>query len=304
MLDQRELEVRIKALHKAQAEKEPPASIIALLEGLKKDAQPTEEMLRTTKAGLVVGKLRGHTNKDIGKAANEVVAKWKKGVEAEKKAKGLHPAGARVRDSASPAGKAASPAPKPVPASSKKAYEGDPETRKFQSDKVNINRTDSQIRNNCIGVLYNGLAYRSREPEDTVLNKAMEVEAAALKAYSGETKAYKEKIRSLFQNLKVKANADLGRKVMSGAISPDRFVIMTSKELLSAEQRKNDAELEIENMKKAQVPMVEKSISDTLECSSCKKKMVSYTQAQTRSADEPMTTFCECMNCGKRWKFS
>jgi transcription elongation factor S-II len=46
MTDQRELEVRIKALHKAQAEKEAPASIIALLEGLKKDFRPTEEMLR------------------------------------------------------------------------------------------------------------------------------------------------------------------------------------------------------------------------------------------------------------------
>lgn len=128
------------------------------------------------------------------------------------------------------------------------------------------------------------------------------MESAAYKAYNGETKEYKDKIRSLFQNLKVKTNAELGRNVMSGTITAERFVVMTSKELMSAEQRKTDAELEQENMKKAQVPMAEKSISDSLECSNCKKKMVSYTQAQTRSADEPMTTFCECMNCGKRWK--
>ena len=43
---QRELESRIKALHKAQAEKAPAASIISLLEGLKKDVRPTEDMLR------------------------------------------------------------------------------------------------------------------------------------------------------------------------------------------------------------------------------------------------------------------
>ncbi|KAJ2976977.1 hypothetical protein NUW58_g7949 [Xylaria curta] len=299
---QRELESRIKAIHKAQAEKAPTATIISLLDGLKKDIRPTEEMLRTTKAGLVVGKLRGHTNKEIGKAANDVVSKWRKIVEDEKKAKGLQASSGRPRDSASPASMAASPAPKPVTNGSKKVYEGNTETRKFITDKVDIKRTDSQVRNNCIGVLYNGLAYRSTEPEDTVLLKAMAVEAAAFKAYKGETQAYKEKVRSLFQNLKVKNNLDLGRNVMSGAITPDKFVVMTSKQLQSAEQRKVDAELEEENMKKAQVPMAEKSISDSLECSGCKKKMVSYSQAQTRSADEPMTTFCECMNCGKRWK--
>ena len=42
----------------------------------------------------------------------------------------------------------------------------------------------------------------------------------------------------------------------------------------------------------------------SMQCGKCKQYKVSYTQAQTRSADEPLTTFCECMSCGKRWKFS
>lgn len=41
-----------------------------------------------------------------------------------------------------------------------------------------------------------------------------------------------------------------------------------------------------------------------MQCGKCKFMKVAYSQAQTRSADEPMTTFCECMNCGNRWKFS
>jgi transcription elongation factor S-II len=77
---------------------------------------------------------------------------------------------------------------------------------------------------------------------------------------------------------------------------------MTHEELKSAEQRKEDDKLQAENMKKAQVPMAQKSISDALKCGRCGQKKVSYSQAQTRSADEPMTTFCECTVCGNRWK--
>jgi transcription elongation factor S-II len=41
------------------------------------------------------------------------------------------------------------------------------------------------------------------------------------------------------------------------------------------------------------VAQEEESISTSLECGKCHEKKVSYRQAQTRSADEPMTTFCK-----------
>ena len=37
-------------------------------------------------------------------------------------------------------------------------------------------------------------------------------------------------------------------------------------------------------------------------CGKCKTKKTTYTQAQTRCADEPMTSFIVCLNCGNRWK--
>mgnify|MGYP001024482973 CR=1 FL=1 len=37
-------------------------------------------------------------------------------------------------------------------------------------------------------------------------------------------------------------------------------------------------------------------------CNRCKKNKTTYYQLQTRSADEPMTTFISCLNCGKNWK--
>lgn len=37
-------------------------------------------------------------------------------------------------------------------------------------------------------------------------------------------------------------------------------------------------------------------------CSKCKSKKIAFVQLQTRSADEPMTTYLTCTNCSKRWK--
>lgn len=111
-------------------------------------------------------------------------------------------------------------------------------------------------------------------------------------------------MRSLFQNLKNKSNPTLRKRVLSGEIAPKDFVVMSHDDLKSDTRRKEDERLQKENMNEAMVAQVEKSISKEFECGKCKKKMVSYSQAQTRSADEPMTVFCECTNCGNRWKFS
>lgn len=40
-----------------------------------------------------------------------------------------------------------------------------------------------------------------------------------------------------------------------------------------------------------------------VKCSHCKSYDISISQMQTRSADEPMTTFCYCENCKRRWRF-
>ena len=38
-------------------------------------------------------------------------------------------------------------------------------------------------------------------------------------------------------------------------------------------------------------------------CGKCKGMKTTYYQMQTRSADEPMTTFVTCIACNNRWKF-
>jgi transcription elongation factor S-II len=238
---------------------------------------------------MVVAKQRGHADKTVGKLASEIVTKWKKTVEAEKAKK-------QAKMASSPANNS-SPAPTEA-----KAFTGDKAKRRWETEKVDVKRTGTPSRDACIGLLYNGLAFMSEEAPTTVIVKAVEVEEAAFKNFEGDNSEYRAKLRSLFQNLKNPSNRELGPRVMSGEITAARFVVMSYEELKSTKRREEDAKLKEDNMKKAQVPMAQKSISDALRCGRCGQKKVSYTQAQTRSADEPMTTFCECTVCGNRWK--
>ena len=42
--------------------------------------------------------------------------------------------------------------------------------------------------------------------------------------------------------------------------------------------------------------------TDLVQCEECNSKKCTYNQVQTLCADEPMTTFVLCYDCGYRWK--
>lgn len=131
---------------------------------------------------------------------------------------------------------------------------------------------------------------------------ATSLEAAVFTNFKKKTDAlYKRRIQSLFLNLKDKKNG-LRKRVVKGEITTERLSTMETHEMASEEQRKEDERTREENLRKSMVAKAPKSYSDQLTCGKCRQKRVSYTQAQTRSADEPMTTFCTCENCGNMWK--
>jgi DNA-directed RNA polymerase subunit M/transcription elongation factor TFIIS len=60
---------------------------------------------------------------------------------------------------------------------------------------------------------------------------------------------------------------------------------------------------EREMKREAKMLEVDKSMAtDMFRCSKCGKRQCTYYEMQTRSADEPMTIFVRCLNCGKRWR--
>jgi len=46
----------------------------------------------------------------------------------------------------------------------------------------------------------------------------------------------------------------------------------------------------------------QESMTDQFKCGRCKQRKCTYYELQTRSADEGMTIFITCLNCGWRWR--
>ena len=62
-------------------------------------------------------------------------------------------------------------------------------------------------------------------------------------------------------------------------------------------------EQEIVRLRKELMADKDNNYKGMFKCGKCKSDKTTYYQLQTRSADEPMTTFVTCMNCNKKWKF-
>ena len=300
MMEAKQILEASKALAKASSNDASPSHIVSLLNEVKTGVVPSEDLLRSTKIGVTVNKFKQSKNPEINRLASEIVKKWRDDIQKQKGSPTIgHKASPVTNGKATPPISRGSPAQ--IPYNVKPTVP--PEKRDYKTDKVDTKRTHQTVRDSSIGLFYNGIAFMSTESADDIIECAIACEKAAFDTFGPETnKAYSAKIRSLYQNLKNKSNAKLRANVLSGKIPAQRFVQMTADELKSAERREEDQKLKDENLKDSEVPKEEKSISGTLRCGKCGQKKVSYSQAQTRSADEPMTTFCECMNCGRRWK--
>jgi transcription elongation factor S-II len=308
-MDRREIEQRGKDLQKLAGSTDADAAtdLKTLLKDLQKNVKPTEELLRATGIGKIVNKLKLYSDRDVGQLAADIVTKWRHTVNQQKLANGG--SSGTATPTAPNRNGTLSPMPASKPAPPKSSAGVPPDKRNWKADKIaRDSLTSDASRNNCIGLMYDGLCLGSEMPSSQILDLARQIESAALSLpnvnSSPAAKIYRDKIRSLYQNLKNKSNPQLRTRVLSGEISPSRFVRMTHEEMKSKQQREVEEAIHKENMNNAMVAQEEYSVSKTIQCGKCKQFNVKYTQAQTRSADEPMTTFCECMNCGTRWKFS
>jgi len=113
---------------------------------------------------------------------------------------------------------------------------------------------------------------------------------------------YKKNYMRVYANIKLNKNADfvLG-KIKYGLWQPESIVGMKSQELYPDIWE----DLIIKNKKKMDMLSRDRTVQGTsiFRCGKCRTNNCTYYQLQTRSADEPMTTFVTCLNCDNRWRF-
>ena len=107
---------------------------------------------------------------------------------------------------------------------------------------------------------------------------------------------YINRLRSIVVNLK----GEVLEHIKDGTIKPHVVAFMTHQELAPEKWAKL-----IEAKTKRDLNKCETNLSaatDTFTCRKCHSNKCTYYQQQVRSADEPMTTFVQCISCGNRWK--
>jgi transcription elongation factor S-II len=111
-------------------------------------------------------------------------------------------------------------------------------------------------------------------------------------------KIYKNRARMIWTNLKM--NSVFLEKIKSNIITIPNLEKITHQEIEPMMWKKL-----LEDIKNRDINKYEKrdKIDSEFKCRKCKNNNCSHYQLQTRSADEPMTTFVTCMDCGNRWRF-
>ena len=95
-------------------------------------------------------------------------------------------------------------------------------------------------------------------------------------------------------------NTNLLEKIQQGVITIDELATMNGLDYcpeLYADLR-NRMTLREKHLLEGNKAMA----TDMFKCGQCHKRETTYYELQTRSADEPMTKFINCLNCGNRWR--
>ncbi len=168
-----------------------------------------------------------------------------------------------------------------------------------------------QVRNKLISMFQNDLSLSEIEARDLeigIFNSSIDY-ANSLKivtSWSCElfAETYINIAMSIYANLDKNSyikNENLLNRLKEREFLPHKLPYMNAnevfpevwKDLMEKHQRKIKGAYEIKQV----------SMAEDIKCGKCKKNKVTYYELQTRSGDEAITQYFNCICCGHKWKY-
>ncbi|XP_038165127.1 LOW QUALITY PROTEIN: transcription elongation factor A protein 2 [Cyprinodon tularosa] len=269
-----------------------------------KNMKMSLETLQSTRVGMSVNAVRKQSSdEEVQTLAKTLIKSWKKLLEgaegkSDEKKKDVSPvrSSSTSKDSVTTEKREKSmetPTPPTTPTAPQRLTS-------FPPAPVTADNVRTKSRELLVAALQTGDDFKAIGVDCEHL--AAQIEDRIFQEFKSTDMKYKTRLRSRISNLKDQKNPDLRRNVLCGNISPERIASMTAEEMASAELKQIREALTKESIREHQLSKVGGTETDMFICSKCHGKNCTYTQVQTRSADEPMTTFVLCNGCGNRWK--
>ncbi|KAF7685249.1 putative transcription elongation factor S-II [Cucumispora dikerogammari] len=171
------------------------------------------------------------------------------------------------------------------------------ENTQSESEAVHNVYTHNKMENRHMQLLYNAFLMKIKNPN---YNYTAYLVKEIYNYLRDEHKNTNNEIFSRYSNLKNKGNV-LAEEIYDGIITPREFVFMTPEDMKGDNLRELEAKLLEKGIFDSTIPE-QTGETDLFKCPKCGKRKAIYGQLQTRSADEPMTTYIRCC-CGHVWKF-
>ncbi|KAK5889245.1 transcription elongation factor A protein 1 [Pseudochaenichthys georgianus] len=300
--------IRIAKKMDKMAQKKNGAGALDLLKELR-SIPMTLELLQSTRIGMSVNAIRKQsTDDEVTSLAKSLIKSWKKLL--DEPTGGDKTSDEKRKEQTTPSSPSqGSPEAKEEGSSSSnsssKSERADVSSNSLIPTFPRASGTSDSIRLKCRELMTQAL----QTGDDHIAIGAdcdelgAQIEEIIFQEFKNTDMRYKNRVRSRISNLKDVKNPNLRRTVLCGNVSPERMAKMTAEDMASDELKEMRKNLTKEAVREHQMATTGGCQTDLFTCGKCKGKCCTYTQVQTRSADEPMTTFVFCNDCGNRWKF-
>ncbi|KAK1442931.1 transcription factor S-II zinc finger domain-containing protein [Babesia gibsoni] len=254
------------------------------------------EVLQTTRIGVILTKLSKNPSDKIASiksTAVQLTTKWKDEIRKQASGKGSEENAPQKR------------------------HKTDADDDDKENEPTYRYRThDQPIRDRALQYLFKSfLAGKDDKYDETKVGKLVyDIESGLFDNFllnSTTQKEYTQKLKSIAFNLKDPKNTTFRNKIYKGEIEATSVATMESAEMASDEKKMERNNILQESLEACQSDWAVKNIlmskdgkkKGQFKCFKCGSSDTVYYQMQTRSSDEPMTTFVTCLQCNNRWKF-